>query len=151
MADGFLAGQKQGFVQLAAEQRRVARFDLKHRAASAAFGEEDARNIEKRINPCHLVDFAANQVDRLGVGIQGDADTLSRAGFLGWWRAGAAIGEVVAAALGWAALVAITEWAVRFTPPRLALAGFVRIGCGSGFEGLRGAAGACPGRTEGKF
>ena len=124
---------------------------LKNRTATPALSEKNPGNFKKRINSGHLVNFAADQMNRLGSRIKTHAHPLCRAGFLHWRWPASPISKIIPAALSGASLVAIAKRAFLLAPPRAWLAGFERIRSGSWFECLGAAADTCPSRAEGKF
>ena len=124
---------------------------LKHCPATPALSQKNPGNFKKRVNPGHLVNFSADQMNRLGGGIQADAHPLCRPGFLHWRRPAAPIRKIFPAALSGAAFVAFAKRAFLLAAARAWLAGFERIRGGSWFECLGAAADTRPSRTEGKF
>jgi hypothetical protein len=150
VADGLIPRQEQRFIEFAQKEGGVVRLDLKHRPAPPALREQNPRNVEKRIDPGHLVNLTTYQMNRLWVRIQGHADALRGPCVLDLWRAFAAVSIDFPAALGGPALIAITGPAVTLATPRLTLAAS-GIGLGPRLESLRVVGGARPGWSQGKF
>ena len=131
--------------------RRVIGVDFEAGAAATAFREEDVGDIEQGINAGDLVDFLADEVDRLGIRLEDDADSGCGEDFLaGRWGVAAV---AVVAALEWrAAIIEIALAAV------VAIPGAAVVTAGGGIGGIVGAgwsrrfigSGLGPCRTEDK-
>jgi hypothetical protein len=154
VAHGFLAGEKNRFVEFAAEERRVGFRGFEYGAAACALGEKDLGDIEERVNPRNLVDFLADEMHGVCVRRESDADTIGRRGFLVARRAAAAVIELATTAFErWAATIVVPGSAAALIAaaliaPRLALAGSA-VRLGRTFL-LAAAGGARPCGTKGK-
>jgi hypothetical protein len=158
VAERFFAGGEKGFIELAEEQRGLGVLDFEQGAAAGALGEEDLRDIVKRVNAGDLMDFLADEVNGFGIGDERDADAGGGSNFLALRRAVAAILEIAisaAALIGWAtsaaALVA-TAIAIAETLLAVIAAGWTIVlsGIGSGRAGGLVRA-SRPGWAEGKL
>ena len=68
MTRGFLARDKKRVVDLPVEKWRACFFGLDDRTAAAAFGDDDLRDIEERVNARDLMHFLADESHRFGIG-----------------------------------------------------------------------------------
>ena len=76
MAERFLFGQVDGFLQLAAVERILLFGDLKHGAVAGALGEDDLCDIEEWIYACDLMDFLDDELDCGLLRDEGEGDTF---------------------------------------------------------------------------
>ena len=76
MAERFLFGQVDGFLQLAAVKRILLFGDLKHGAVAGALGEDDLCDIEEWIYACDLMDFLDDELDCGLLRDEGEGDTF---------------------------------------------------------------------------
>ena len=151
VAHRLIAGEEERVVLCAVDERRVIGVDFEAGAAATAFREEDVGDIEQGINAGDLVDFLADEVDRLGIRLEDDADSGCGEDFLaGRWGVAAV---AVVAALEWrAAIIEIALAAV------VAIPGAAVVTAGGGIGGIVGAgwsrrfigSGLGPCRTEDK-
>ena len=75
VAEGFLLGEENGFLQLATVEGILFPGDFENGAAARALGEDDLRDIEERIDAGDVLDFLGDELDRgfLGDEFHGDA------------------------------------------------------------------------------
>ncbi len=82
MGERFLLGEIERFLDFAAVERLFLIGDFEGGAAAGALGEDDLRDIEKRVDTCDLMDFLADELDRLFLRDEGDVDSFGRLDFL---------------------------------------------------------------------
>jgi hypothetical protein len=138
MTDGFIASEKDGFFELAENERGVRLGGFEDGAHARFFSEQDLGDVEERIDAGDLLDFFDDEANGLNIWSDGDAHAGSRWGLFVRCRGAPAIFKWAATALGWAtvsvisgAAVAIIAagWAVFSPSGRIGLALFLVAAC----------------------
>jgi len=113
--EGFLFGEVDCVFKFAAEEGFFFLRDLKNRVAAVALGEDDLRDIEEWVDAGDLMDFFADELDRLLLRDKGHGDTFGGSDFLALKLRASAFVEIVAVTSGLAPIVSAAAPVVTST------------------------------------